>query len=58
MGHTQYSFVLYKGHSLLFPVFRNMAEEFVLPSVSDVMLWNSSITNYLNKSPQEDSPSY
>lgn len=34
MEHTQYSFVLCKGHSVLMsPVFRNMTEEFVLPSV-------------------------
>lgn len=43
MDDIQYSFVLYKGHSVLSSVFRNMTEEFVLPSVSDV------ITNDLDK---------
>lgn len=56
MDDIQYSFVLYMGHGVLSPLFRNMTEEFVLHSVSDVM----SVTNHLDKVteiPQEYSPS-
>lgn len=45
MDDIQYSFVLYTGHGVLSPLFRNMTEEFVLHSVSDVM----SVTNHLDK---------
>lgn len=49
MEHIQYSFVLCMGHTVLSPIFRNMTEEFVLPSVSDVMLRFKSITNDFDK---------
>lgn len=47
MKHIKYSFVLYKGHSVLSPLFRNMLEEFVLPSLS--LLTCTSIKNDLTR---------